>query len=60
MVSKNGDISHIEGDYETNNHFHKVTVVQGHLLGINYTFAKVFVQKIDGPKQWVVLDIADE
>jgi hypothetical protein len=60
VISQKGDISHIEGAFESNNQFHKVLIHQNHIIGINYTFAKAFVQKINDPSQWVVLDISDQ
>lgn len=60
VISQKGDISHIEGAFESNNQFDKVLIYQNHFIAINYTFAKAFVQNMSEHSQWVVLDISDQ
>ena len=60
-LSAKGDIQQILSAFETNSHFNKVLVHEGHLIGINFTFAKVFLQKIsESNSKWIELDISDK
>jgi hypothetical protein len=60
-LSAKGDVQHIVAAFETNSYFNIVLIYDDYLIGVNFTFAKVFVQKIsESSSKWIELDISDK